>query len=331
MKDNREGERILAGINKNITNKKWRCIIENCGEEAINSHIYQQNGILNNVADNGHLMEVKPIDVFKWNDKKLHEITSFKRVGISQAFSYPTLCNHHDTTIFLDIERHPVNLDAYENQLLFFFRTLLSTKRKTQIVMERESRISQSNVINANPNCKPIVAQSLKNIQIINHLLSRHDGEISRMENDIAGHKQSFIIKKFDYELIKAYGMSMNLSPESNNFVYTNVFPYNGRSVVLLGTLSENMDSWTEKYFDSWSNLDNENFEVRLTTFLSKNSENWGLSPDIVTNINQEALETFYKLKAEVIAKSVLSDAKFLFDLDFRTEYNFFANKNYGS
>ncbi|WP_236537068.1 hypothetical protein [Sphingobacterium composti Ten et al. 2007 non Yoo et al. 2007] len=120
MKETRVAERILSAINKNVAEKKWKCIIGNCKENAINSHIYQQNGILNNVAENGHLMEVKPIDVFKWQNKKFHEITNFKRIGITQAFSYPTLCNHHDTSIFLDIERHPINLNDYRNQVLFF-------------------------------------------------------------------------------------------------------------------------------------------------------------------------------------------------------------------
>lgn len=322
---------ILSAINKNVADKKWKCIIENCEEYAINSHIYQQNGILNSVAENGHLMEVKPIDIFKWQDKKFHEITNFKRIGIKQAFSYPTLCNHHDTSIFLDIERHPIDLNNYKNQLLFFYRTLLSAKRKTQIVLDKETRITKSQILASNPYCGSVINMSLKNIGVINDLLVRHDAEISRISNDILNDYKSFTIIKFEYDLVKAYGMSMNFSPESQNFVYTNVFPYDGKTIVIVGSFTEKTDLWTKQYFDTWRNLTSRDFEIKLTTFLAKNSENWGLSPKIVENIKAEDLNKFLKLKSDIVTKGMLSDIELILDLGYQMDYNFFAENNYGS
>ncbi|WP_159635980.1 hypothetical protein [Sphingobacterium composti Ten et al. 2007 non Yoo et al. 2007] len=171
---------------------------------------------------------------------------------------------------------------------------------------------------------------SLKNIGVINDLLNRHDAEISRFSTDILNDHQSFTIIKFEYDLVKAYGMSMNFSPESQNFVYTNVFPYDGKTIVLVGSFNENMDLWTKQYFDTWCNLSSRDFEIKLTTFLSKNSENWGLSPKIVENIKAEDLNKFLRLKSDIVTKGILSDIEFILDLDYKTDYNFFAENNYG-
>lgn len=330
MKNTREIENILANIDKNVSNKKWKCIIDGCEECAINSHIYQKNGILSNIAEDSHLMEVKPIDVFKWDNKKFNEISAFKKIGITQAFSYPTLCNSHDTSIFLGIEKHPIELTNYNNQLLFFYRTLLSSKRKIQIVIETQTRITQSNIIKANVYCESIIRKSLHHIELMNKNIIEYDKEINKIEYDLLNNYCNFTIHKFEYHLIKAYGMSIIFNPTSKSFLYINIFPYNGKSIVLVGSFTDNIDSWIQKNFDMWDNLNSQEFEVQLTTYLSKNSENWGISPKIEKNIKKDDLMKFFSLKAQVMKEAADFNGKIMLDLDYRTDYNFFSDGNYG-
>ena len=37
-------------LEKSLVKRKWKCMCPNCNENAINSHLLQRNGILNNVA-----------------------------------------------------------------------------------------------------------------------------------------------------------------------------------------------------------------------------------------------------------------------------------------
>ena len=56
---NREFKKTYAQIIKNINKIKWDCAIDNCQEKAINSHYLQNNGILNTVAKNDHVIDLQ--------------------------------------------------------------------------------------------------------------------------------------------------------------------------------------------------------------------------------------------------------------------------------
>ena len=80
---------------------------EGCHETSINSHLLMRNGILNYVAENGKVVELraKAIEAIKKGDNALF----FKEVGISQAISLPIFCKLHDTTLFKEIESGDVD------------------------------------------------------------------------------------------------------------------------------------------------------------------------------------------------------------------------------
>src|SRR4030042_5014699 len=99
--------KIFAQISKNVENKKWKCIIDDCNSVAINSHLLQQNGILNIVADSGHITEMRQTDFLKWNQR--NPPIQMARVGIRNAFSLQVFCSEHDSSIFKRIETPPVN------------------------------------------------------------------------------------------------------------------------------------------------------------------------------------------------------------------------------
>ena len=99
-------KKIIAQIDKNVKHKQWECLIDGCSEIAINSHLIQQNGLLNNISINGHLIELRMRDAFKWNKEESPIV--FQQIGIRKALSYKVFCNKHDTQIFKPIESNNV-------------------------------------------------------------------------------------------------------------------------------------------------------------------------------------------------------------------------------
>ena len=67
----REIKNKLNKIERHIENEKWPCLHPDCQASAINSHLLQRNGILNNVAENGHLCEMRKPNVYERENYEL--------------------------------------------------------------------------------------------------------------------------------------------------------------------------------------------------------------------------------------------------------------------
>lgn len=312
-------EKIITQINKNIKNKKWKCIIDDCDSESINAHILQKNGILNQIDKDGFIYEIKPKDVFKWNGLRFDEITAFKKIGLKEAHSYPTLCNKHDTEIFLPIETHPIDFSSYKINLLFAFRTLLSMRRKEEIVLEKEKRIINSNIIQAIPDSKNLLINSESNVKFLIELLTIRKSEINLMLDNIINSSVNYSYEHFTYPLKETYSSSIHFSPEKLESVYVNIFPYNNTTRVLLLFPNETSDSWTNDYVDSWKHLSDEDFELKLTSHLLLKCENWGVSEEIYLNLSKQDHNEIIK----ITQKAILNDYD-IFDYDLRVGYNLF-------
>lgn len=138
-KSRKEDAKILQTIFRNVYDKKPNCFI--CSEKSINSHLLQKNGILNLISSNNHLIQIKKKDFFA--DTKTENF-DFKPIGIKTAMSYNLFCNSHDTNIFTPIENKELNLEVYENQLLFSYRSLCAELRKKMNNVEIFKRIINS-------------------------------------------------------------------------------------------------------------------------------------------------------------------------------------------
>jgi hypothetical protein len=68
-KVDKERLKIMSNISKNVQNKEWNCLFKGCQDNAINSHLLQRNGILNNLIEDGHLIEIKANDFFEIEKK----------------------------------------------------------------------------------------------------------------------------------------------------------------------------------------------------------------------------------------------------------------------
>jgi hypothetical protein len=120
------------------TNVLWRqahnnikeCCYQSCNKKSIASHILQKNGILSRIAENNHLYTME-------TDFLYSQLASFKKIGINDIFTFRGFCKSHDESIFFPIEKkESVDFDDYTNQLLFAYRTMMSEKRKKEVMIE---------------------------------------------------------------------------------------------------------------------------------------------------------------------------------------------------
>ena len=92
----------ISKIQRASDRKKRKCVLDDCNNYAINSHLLQRNGILSNISENGHLIERRLLDANRFiRDESPFE---FKKVGLKNALSKPLLCGHHDSAVFKEIE-----------------------------------------------------------------------------------------------------------------------------------------------------------------------------------------------------------------------------------
>lgn len=314
MKTKKVIENIIAGINKNVKNKKWDCLYNECTENAINSHILQKNGILNQIAPHGFIYEIKPKDVFTWENLGFKELTYFKRIGTSQAHSFSTFCNKHDTEIFKAIETHPIDFTDYNINLLFAFRTLASFMRREEIILEKHKRLYNSHIIQANPHNQESQRITKEFIDLHEILIHIRNKEHELFTNDIENSQENFTFIELNYPLKEIYSSTVLSSPTLNS-IYVNIFPYNSQTKILIFYLTKSEDKWTTEFVDGWKDLNETELEFKLTTYLLTKCENWGISETLYDNIDSETekkiienTQSFLKKQEKALDNSFLLD-----------------------
>ena len=111
-------------------NKKkiWPCCFPNCHEKANNSHLLQRNGILNRIAEGGHVTSLVEVP-----SSSMSMRFKFDKVGLNNVMAYPVFCNNHDTEIFRSIEENSLNIMQKWGNLLLAYRATASERRKKEI------------------------------------------------------------------------------------------------------------------------------------------------------------------------------------------------------
>lgn len=314
MKEKKVVERIIAGINKNVREKKWKCMYKDCSENSINSHILQKNGILNQIATDGFIYEIKPKDVFSWENLDYKELTYLKRISTNNAHSFPTFCNKHDTEIFKEIESHPIDFTNYNNNLLFAFRTLLSFMRREEIILEKQNRLYNSNTLQASPNNKESMIITKEFIDLHNALIPFREKEYELFMNDLENSQRNFTCIELTYPLKETYSTSIINSPNLNS-IYVNIFPYDSHLKILMFYYTKSEDDWTIDFINSWKDLDEKTFELKLLTFLLTKCENWGISENVYDKIDLESETKIIEITQNFSKKhSIMFNHSYLLD-----------------
>lgn len=294
---------ILRNIRKNVINKKWECMTEGCTESAINSHLLQRHGILDNILEDHHMVEMRPIDIFKWN-KDASPMT-FKKVGLNEAISYPLFCNHHDTELFLDIENDNPNVTDYHSQLLFSYRCVCAEIRKKEIEIEFDKR--QVNMQTLNFDSFPL-NEAIKGLKRgVQDLESYKKLLLTELDSP----KDNFCFNVIQLPFIPIYASACFSFEIDESKLVASTLPWDGAFIhilprkhdtcVIIGAHQEHMNKELGKFIESFNYTDKLSVGILFTNLFSQRIENFGMSITLYNSLSQENINKFFDFQKKSI------------------------------
>lgn len=123
--------RKFISIRNSAINFEHRCMLPNCSEIAINSHIIQRSQFLEPIADkNGKLMSLETKEMFPG------KLPRFLRISIRNILTFKGFCSYHDQLIFSEIERNLFDLSKNRHLALFCYRGICLELNKKEIIVK---------------------------------------------------------------------------------------------------------------------------------------------------------------------------------------------------
>jgi hypothetical protein len=305
----KEQKKRLAEINKidqRVDEKKWNCIIENCSEKSINSHLLQQNGILSNITENGFIIELGRESVFQSQNQKF----VFKEKGIknTNVIALKLFCSQHDNSIFKEIETKPTDFTEYRTQLLLSYRATCAEIRRKEAVIESCSLKLNSTEL-ALSFTAPLYAEDLQNLiagSIIGiRDLTYYKTEFEENLSDLQEQKFGFKIFKYHPLQVCASALSSPLSTsEANsrrfmfqekawNSFFINVVPQPDNLYVIIGFHKEHTSNWLLSYIESWNTEDKIQQQNNLTELFATRIMVWAMSKTLFKTIKNDKIRQF--------------------------------------
>ncbi|GLB49149.1 hypothetical protein [Neptunitalea lumnitzerae] len=311
--------RVIAEIDKNIKKKRWECMISQCTSNAINSHLIQQNGVLSNIAEKGHLVELKLKDIYTW--KPNSSPFEFKKVGINNAMSHKVFCNHHDTSIFKSIENKTKNLNSYESFVLLSYRATCSEIFKKRVEIEKNLRLINSTKLGRKiDKCRLQKFVNGFELGIVDLEILKRE-----LEKEIELKENRYSYYAYSYTKIPVYASAIFSAtdldyPEKDVDIdllniYVHILPLTNETLILIGYHNGFSSSDIKAYCKSWANLSREELEVKLSELFILYIENWGISPDFFQRISNQNKVKYLNLLQESIHSYGISK---------RVDFNFF-------
>lgn len=287
---------IFKKILENVNKKAWNCVECGCNKPAINSHLIQRHGILDNITQNNHTVEVRAADMMRW-DEKTPPLFMFKLVGIQQTISLKLFCSEHDNSLFYDIEHGNVDFGSYRVQLLFSYRTLCSEIRKKEINKEVNRRMRDSNEL-SNDRFHKIL-----DIQDEGYNLSLRDLNIYRQElaSELSSPSQLFVFNHYSYPPIGIYASAFFSYDEFASTAlgviksqkggvwdscFIHILPLEHSTEIIVGYSKNHTNTQLQNFAQSWGNLEGDALGCKLTDLFAGHIENWGLSPSLYKKIS---------------------------------------------
>lgn len=290
---------LLAKIQKkSLTGIKCQC--PKCTKYAINSHLLQRHGILDNVSCSHKFREVKYRYPLYWvTDENKWE---FKPVGINETLSYPIFCAEHDTELFSSIEVRNSNLDNYRNQLLYCFRTLCGEIIKIEIVLKQWREICKNQELGI-PINNDVYEHIRKFIYTGNFLRKLKDEMIEEMNHN----KGLYYFEHYIYPKLDVYASAIYAEDDTYNLPngimvresvsFIHVIPRENTLDIIIGFPKNHVNTQIRQYTESWRNLDTKMLGIMLTDLFATKIENFGLSEELYNKIPEQTKSKFIKFK----------------------------------
>lgn len=294
----RQIQNIMGNIWQHVTKNEYPCMAKDCTRNAINSHLLMVNGILNNVAENGHLVECGTKSIFAL--KQGEHSCCFKKVGVSQAASLPLFCNLHDTEIFSEIEQQDADYTNYRHLLLYTYRTVCAELRQKEIAHEVCRRILSSRTLqDLMPEEQMMTFEYHR--QGLSQGISDFHHYIEAIMEDLTGNTKHFTFSSFTLPIKGIYAATVStlfsdiydttveVMPQ---FIFQAV-PLPDATQIIMGYHNDYVNPQMIEYIQLWNNVANHQLG-RLLTGLLIHVERWGMSPSLYSHLKTERVQEFY-------------------------------------
>lgn len=296
----------LSTLWNKMRNKNRSCLYSSCSQNAIKSHVLQKNGILKQISENNHLIELKPAKPFEMHNKG---ISDFKKVGVNNAYTFKGFCTTHDREIFEPIEKNnELNLQNPLQQTLFSYRGLCQEIRRKEIVIEFCRQMVKIVPQDAKPMFKVLNDGHIDGYKNLNYF---------RKELELALQNNKF--KQFSFFTVKipkidlCISVPLNISELSNpeklpyeewknkqkipfTTSFINVFPYKQDSYFIAVFHKKYPCRWTIKMVKKLKKISYKKILKELSDLIVLRLEFWVMSPTIFSKIPNQLLEKYKKI-----------------------------------
>lgn len=326
-------QQSIFDARKKAERKDRRCMYDNCPNSAILSHVLQKNGILKQISEENHLIELKPSDPFNIEEQG---ISQFKLVGINKVYTFLGFCSTHDSLVFKPIEsENTLNLNSLEQQSLFSYRGLCQEIRRKEVATDF--------LIDLKFSFPPQMIQMLNasldgfedGITNLNYFKKEFETCISSKTFDCF-HFETVEIPKI--ELCISVPLNIGeLEPREKDETYEdwrqkkqlpsitsfiNVFPKGEHSYVIAGYHKEFPCEWTNNFIKRLQRGSKERIYKELSDLITLRLEFWAMSPKLFNSIRKTDLEDY---------KSIFSENVFNHSPRLKTKINLFKKYSAGS
>ena len=299
---------FLEDCRKKAKTSIRECNYPDCNEKAINSHIFQKNGILSSIAKDRHLI-AHDIDFYN------NHAYTFKRVGINRVFSFDCFCAKHDSELFKAIESvalDDLNFDCYENCLLFVMRGVYNElNSKSEVVRFFKCLIKDES---------GLFDKTKLMASLMGNMYGKKDvtGYSKAFWDDLSNGTEKFVFRvrrmkrlelclssSINYETtdeLVDYRMKNSKGMERLAPVFINYFPLKDCSLLLFGYYKSDYDK-ISGYIDMFFSCDEGLAEVGVTNLILFRCEAWVCSEDFYLK-KIKSVENYFDLAANYASKN---------------------------
>lgn len=247
---------FLESVRKKINKALCNCMYPQCTEKPIYSHVFQKEGVLQEISTDRKVIAFEYRDLFALERGECP--VCYKESGINETFGFYGFCNLHDTKVFAPIEPKDKKVDWYDekNQYLLGYRTLCreyyaQLQIQKYLLAHLESEYSSLRAFLSKADC--------------NYSISVFEKYKTVLEKGIWGKDYSRYSFKttelpFRLELCLAspivireeskgpyFGPDENVISDTANII--TIFPHKNRTVVMVGFLEGEKNIWANTIY----------------------------------------------------------------------------------
>ena len=307
----RKIQNTMGNIVEHVFKKSYPCIVDGCTQTAINSHLLMVNGILNNAAEDGHLIEMSIPSPYSsaFMDFKSNR---FKRLGIKQAFSLPIFCDQHDTALFSEIEQKEADYSNYKHLAIYTYRTICAEIRKKEQAHEINDRIIASKTLH-----ELMPEDSFTGFKDSNVGLDKALTELKQyaqdLLEDINGNTEHYCFTAIEIPKMKVYAAGIPNLFSSDEYLRGKVLPIfifialpqANSTRIIMGYHKDYSYPEMGEYIDKWKNASLTGYGTLITGILI-HMETWGMSPSLYDKLKPEKVQEYTNLFAASLLWSEL-------------------------